>query len=68
MVLVIMEGKYVMGECEKRLNFPNCCAVIDWKHDHIRYPKRVVMNFITFRRATELCLLTTVVKGQISLH
>ena len=57
-----------MADCVKRLDIRNCCGVIDCKHDHIRYPKRVAMNLITFRRATVLCLLTTVGKGQISLH
>lgn len=38
--------------CESCLDIPNCSAVIDWKHDHIRLPARVVTNFIAVRRAT----------------
>jgi len=35
---------------ESRLDIPNCNGVIDGKHDHIRYPKRGDVNFITVRR------------------
>jgi hypothetical protein len=50
----------LMRDCETRLDIPNWNGVIDWKHDHIRCPEWVVMNFITVRRATVLCLLITV--------
>ena len=42
----------LMGDCEGRLDISNCIGVIGWKHDHIRCPARVVVNFITVRRAT----------------
>ena len=56
------EWKKLMEESEARLDIPNCSAVIDWKHDHIRCLERMAVNFITVRRATVWCLLVTVDK------
>jgi len=43
--------------CETRLVVPKCSVLIDLKHDHILCPERVVVNFITVRRAKVWCLL-----------
>jgi len=58
----------LMGDCETRLDIPNWNGVFDWKHDHIRCPELVVMNFFTVGRTKVLCLLATVDKVQMSVR
>ena len=56
-----------MRNYETRLDIPNCCGVIERKHDHIRNLEKVLVNFTTVRRHAVWCQLATVNKGQISV-
>jgi len=51
-----------MGDCETRLDVPNCSAVIYWKHVQIRFNEIVVTNSFYLREGYVI-FISTVDKG-----
>jgi len=52
----------LVGDCEKRLDVPNFCVVIDWKRSQIRCNERAVMISFYLQEEYVKIFVTTVDK------